>query len=100
MQGESTTQGDFTPKKAEKVQISIPCGNIKPICTSMESRTTARMSYVNPGVLGKTMNMKPAINYCPPTDPIESVTVQKMSYQPAAIGQRVVYPWQIKPKYR
>lgn len=99
METSTTVRHDFGPKNVDKPALVIPCGNIKSFSGSLDDRTTAGTSYINPGKIIPTASFKPSIKYCPPQEAILNETTQKLSYQPYRVEQREKYPWTQKPSY-
>ncbi|XP_015610223.1 stabilizer of axonemal microtubules 2 [Cephus cinctus] len=100
MQSTTTTRHDYIPKMIPQPEIIIPCGSIRLSSGMLDTRTTAGLSYLNPGRAEPVPNYKPRMTYCPPSEAIDKNTTQKLSYQPFCVLQKERYPWMRKPIYR
>lgn len=100
MESVTTVRQDYSHKYMEKPEIIIPCGNIRLSSGKLDAHTTAKLSYADPGCTELTINFKPIVIYCPPSEPILHDTTQKLSYQPVHIGEKDTYFWQQKPIYK
>ncbi|XP_043524384.1 uncharacterized protein LOC122536244 [Frieseomelitta varia] len=100
MESVTTVRQDYSHKYMEKPEIIIPCGNIRLSSGKLDANTTAKLSYADPGCMEPTINFKPIVVYCPPSEPILHDTTQKLSYQPVHIGEKDTYSWQQKPIYK
>ena len=96
----STARHDYSPKRAEKPEIIIPCGNIRTSSGILDGRTTAGLSYINPGPIRPATSFKPVVEYRHSEEPVAKDTTQKLSYQPFRVTRKEVYPWATKPRYK
>ena len=63
MQSETTNRYDFVPKLASKLDVVIPCDNIRVADKPFEGNTTTSLSYVNPGPVAPVPSFKPTAKY-------------------------------------
>lgn len=100
MQCVTTARHDYVPKYVPRMDSFVPCNNIRTSTGVLEDKTTAGLSFMNPGPVEPVINYKPERRYCPPEKSVEKVTTQKLSYQPFRVGKKESYPWKLKQSYR
>ncbi|XP_048504799.1 stabilizer of axonemal microtubules 2-like [Athalia rosae] len=100
MQCTTTARHDYVPKYVQRMDLLKPCNNIRTSTGVLEDKTTAGLSYMNPGPTGPVVSYKPQGRYRPPEKSIEKHTTQKLSYQPFRVEKKEIYPWKLKPVYR
>lgn len=96
----TTTKGDYIPKYTEKLDMIVPCGNIRISASPLDTNTTAGLSYVNPGVTEPVTSFKPVIRYHQPSHSVSKDTTHKLSYQPFAVSKKEKFPWAQKSIYK
>lgn len=64
MQCLTTNRHDFVPKLVPRPDLVIPCDNIRSSDQPIEDRTTATLSYMNPGPVEPVTSYKPLSQYC------------------------------------
>ncbi|XP_043289025.1 stabilizer of axonemal microtubules 2-like [Venturia canescens] len=82
MQTETTNRHDFVPVSVPRPEVIVPCDNIRTRDdVPLEGRTTAGLSYIDPGPAVPVQSFKPRAEYMKPSAKIDSETVNKLSYQ-------------------
>lgn len=100
MQCVTTARHDYVPKYVPKMDSFVPCNNIRTSRGILEDKTTAGLSYMNPGPAEPVTSYKPVGCYRPPKQGLEKNTTQKLSYQPFRVEKKEIYPWKLKEAYR
>ncbi|XP_046750347.1 stabilizer of axonemal microtubules 2-like [Diprion similis] len=100
MQCITTARHDYVPKYVPRMDLFVPCNNIRTSKGVLDDKTTAALSYMNPGPVEPVVNYKPEGQYCPPEKSIEKYTTQKLSYQPFRVPRKEIYPWKLKQAYK
>lgn len=100
LESTTTTKCDYVPKYTEKLDMIIPCGNIRISASPLDANTTMGLSYVNPGIIEPATSFKPVTKYHQPSHSVSKDTTHKLSYQPFAVSKKEKFPWAQKSVYK
>ncbi|KAG7200485.1 hypothetical protein KM043_001051 [Ampulex compressa] len=87
MENVTTTRRDYIPKYMQRPEMILPCKNIAVSSSPFDSSTTTRLSYMPHEPVEPTVNFKPILKYCPPSQPMLKDTTQKLSFQPLCVKE-------------
>ncbi|XP_055715294.1 stabilizer of axonemal microtubules 1 isoform X2 [Phlebotomus papatasi] len=96
----TTHMHDFVPKKLScRPQKIIQMGNIERARDKFSGDTVNRLSYCDPIGAERVVSLRPKIDYCPPSEPMDNRTIQRLSYLPTKLPPRENFPWMKKDKH-
>lgn len=100
MQEMTTNRHDFVPKSRKKQPPIVPDDHFVPSAQSLSNDTTTRLSYPGQYEIMSTPSCRPVSNYRPPEEPIETATIQRLSYPPIEMSRREIPPWALQPSFQ